>query len=101
MTRRFSSDFLFQIRNNIPISYLISEVLKIPSKRAEGIFRFVCPLCNEYRTSVHFKTNLGRCFLCSKNFNCIDLVMIEKRVSFLTAVEFLQPLLSECNLANQ
>ena len=78
MKRRFTGGELFNIRNLIPIDWLIKEQLNIPSKVSEGFLRFLCPLCNEFQTATNPKTNLARCFRCETNFNPIDLVMTVK-----------------------
>lgn len=88
--RRFSKQELHALRNHIPISFLIDSVLGIPSRTTEGVFRFLCPSCNEFTTAVNPETNLARCFRCQKNFNTIDLVMLVKKADFLNAVRFLK-----------
>ena len=93
MRRRFTGGELFQLRNRIPVDWLIKEQLDIPSKVIEGIFRFLCPLCNEFQTATNPRTNLARCFLCEKNFNPIDLVMTVKGLGFVDSVKYLQSLL--------
>lgn len=95
MKRRFTGGGLFRLRNQIPVDWLIKERLAIPCKVTEGIFRFLCPLCNEFQTATNPKTNLARCFLCEKNFNPIDLVMTVKGIGFVKAVQYLQPLLPD------
>ena len=91
MTRkRFTHQELHALRNHIPVSSLIESVLDIPCRTIEGVFRFLCPLCGEFNTSVKSGTNLARCFRCQKNFNTIDLVMIVKKMDFLSAVRFLK-----------
>jgi hypothetical protein len=95
MKRRFTSGELFQLRNRIPVDWLIKEQLNIPSKLSEGIFRFLCPLCNELQTATNPKTNLARCFRCETNFNPIDLVMVVKGVGFVESVKYLKPLLPD------
>lgn len=89
MKRRFSDQQLHELRNLIPIDWLIEKQLLIPSKLSEGFFRFLCPLCGEFRTATHPKTNLARCFRCEKNFNTIDMVMLCRNLSFVESVEFL------------
>jgi DNA primase len=89
---RFSSRELFELRNNIPIDVLIRDHLKIPSKISDGLFRFLCPLCNEFQTAVNPATNLARCFRCEKNFNTIDLVMQVRGYGFKDSVSFLKEL---------
>lgn len=93
MKQRFSSQELFELRNRIPVTHLIRDELFIPSKVSEGVFRFLCPLCNEFQTSTQPTTNLARCFRCEKNLNTIDLVMAVKGWGFRDSVLFLQRLL--------
>ncbi len=89
MKRRFSSRELFELRNHIPIDDLVKNHLAIPSKVSEGYFRFLCPICNKYQTATNSKTNLARCFLCKRNFNTIDMVMICKNIAFVESVKTL------------
>jgi DNA primase len=89
MKQRFNADMLRQLRNDIPIHRLIGDVLGIPCKVREGYFRFLCPLCSDFNTATNPKTNLARCFRCQRNFNPIDIVMFEKRLNFVDAVEYL------------
>lgn len=93
MKRRFTGGELFQLRNLIPVDWLIKEQLNIASKVSEGIFRFLCPLCNEFQTATNPKTNLARCFRCETNFNPIDLVMSVKGIGFVESVKYLKPFL--------
>jgi len=90
MTRRFSSQELFELRNYVPIDTLIDRRLMLPSKITEGFFRFLCPLCQEFQTATNPKTNLARCFRCERNFNTIDLVMICRNMSFVESVTYLK-----------
>lgn len=92
MKYRFSSRELFELRNNIPVDTLIRDHLQVPSKIRDGLFRFLCPLCNEFQTAVNPATNLARCFRCEKNFNTIDLVMEIKEYGFRDSVHFLKHL---------
>lgn len=89
-SRRFSHQELYRLRNKIPVAILIEKVLKVPSRTTEGVFRFLCPLCNEFTTAVNSKTNLARCFGCEKNFNTIDLVMLVKKMDFVNTIGFLK-----------
>ncbi len=89
MSRRFTDRQLYQVRNHIPIRYVIETLLAIESETVEGVFRFRCPLCSGRHTAVKPDTNLSRCFDCSKNFNAIDLCMIAKHMSFVESVNFL------------
>lgn len=93
MKKRFSSDELYALRNFIPIDMLIKEILKLPCKSADGYFRFLCPICNEFQTATNQSTNLARCFYCERNFNTIDLVMIINNSAFVESVRFLENIL--------
>lgn len=102
MTRRFSSELLYALRNEIPIDILIEKWLSIPCERSgptgtKGRFRFACPLCGGFETSVLWEKNLGRCFPCNKNFNTIDLVM-HYTGDFVESVNRLQAYRSEMTL---
>lgn len=88
--RRFSAQELYSLRNDIPVCVLIEKGLYIPSRVSEGVFRFLCPSCGEFNTSVNAKKNLARCFCCEENFNTIDLVMIVEKMDFVKAVNFLK-----------
>jgi len=91
MTDRISPQLLRSLRNDIPIEKLIINGLKIPNKRSEGFLRFLCPACGQFNTATKKETNLARCFRCQKNFNPIDMVMVEHGKKFLEAVKFLKP----------
>ncbi len=95
MTKRFTGNELFKLRNLIPINVLIEKKLMIPSKVSEGFFRFLCPLCNEFQTATNPKTNLARCFLCEQNFNPIDMVIICRKISFVESVKYLKAVYQE------
>ena len=90
MTRRFSSEELYAVRNLIPLRLVISELLGMPGKEVEGIYRFVCPCCHESQTAINSRTNLSRCFRCERNFTSIELVMLDRMASFVEAVKILQ-----------
>lgn len=92
--KKFSSSELFELRNAIPVEILIQQ-LPIPSKISEGVFRFLCPICNEFQTAVNPNTNLARCFRCERNFNAIDLVIEIQGCGFTESVVFLNQLVSE------
>ncbi len=93
MGKRFSSKELYKLRNSIPIHVLIETKLGIPAKISEGVFRFLCPLCNEFQTGVNPRTNLSRCFRCEKNFNTTDMVMAWHSIGFVDSVKYLQAIL--------
>jgi len=92
MSKRYSKEKLRVLRNEIPISRLISDFLRIPFKISEGYFRFRCPLCSEFQTATNPKSNLARCFRCQKNFNPIDMVMAVNSCNFRDAVELIDGL---------
>ena len=88
--KRFSSSELHRIRNGIPVGWVIEHVLSLPSKKIEGVYRFLCPVCSEFQTGVNPQANLARCFRCKKNFNPIELVMAGKGLSFVQSVYLLR-----------
>ncbi len=88
--RRFTNHQLYILRNYIPIDALIEKALCMPSRVAQGYFRFLCPLCKQFNTAVKPETNLARCFRCEENFNTIDLVMTIRKLDFVESVRFLQ-----------
>ena len=86
---RFSDEELHGLRNKILVSQVM-EVLNIPTKLEDQMTRFLCPICNEFQTALNPRVNLARCFRCEKNFNTIDLVMLDHKLDFVTAVKFLK-----------
>ncbi len=100
MKKRFSSQELFELRNAIPVDMLIKDRLQIPSKISEGVFRFLCPICNAFQTSVNPATNLARCFRCERNFNTIDMVMSVRRLGFKESVLFLKQMMGKVSKQN-
>jgi len=91
--RHFSKNTLYMVRNHVPVRLVITELLRLPHKYSDGCFRFLCPVCHEFRTACHPRTNLARCFLCQTNFNNIDLLIVALDLSFVQAVKTLIPLL--------
>lgn len=89
MTKRISKAELYRLRNEVEIEALI-RYLEIPWKKSEGYFRFLCPLCLDFHTATHPRTNLARCFRCRQNFNPIDLLIVVCGMSFLDAVRYLR-----------
>jgi len=89
MKKYHSKEFLWKLRNEIPVTLLIKDILNIPFKDHDDRFRFLCPVCNEFMTGINPNTNLARCFICEKNFNPIDMVMFVKKYNFLETVNFL------------
>ncbi len=101
MTKRFTDEELFEVRNNIPVIMLIKDELQMPSKISDGVFRFRCPICKEFQTATKSTTNLARCFRCELNFNTIDLVMRVRGSEFRESVLFLKHLLGRIPNKNQ
>ncbi len=95
MAKKVSAELLRKIRNDISIETLIRNELKIPCKKLDGFFRFLCPICNGFHTSTLTKVNLGRCFNCKRNFNPIDIVMVGSSLNFMESINYLKPLLAE------
>lgn len=93
--KRYSAELLRRLRNEIPIAWLIGDCLRWPHKRREGKFVFVCPSCGESDSDVKRETNLSRCFHCERNFNPIEFTMAAQSMEFVSAVEFLKPLLRD------
>jgi len=89
MAHRYSKKLLHELRNDIDVAHLIRDVLVLPAKLQDGVFRFRCPTCDSFDCNTNPRTNLARCFHCRKNFNPIDLVIIVQRCSFTDAVQFL------------
>lgn len=92
--KKFTQQQLFQVRNTIDIDWLINEKLNL-RKQFNRIWRFQCPLCQQFNTATQKKNNLARCFSCQQNFNTIDLVIYSKQINFIPSVTFLITLLSK------
>ncbi len=92
MPQYFDEQLLRRLRNRISWSGLLHQ-LDWPHKRRQKQLAFLCPSCHEYLSAVNPRTNLGRCFACKTNFNPIDLTMAVQRCDFVTAVEYLKPML--------
>jgi len=95
MTKKISATELYSLRNSIPILWFITEILKLQTLSTGNILRFQCPCCEKFDTATNQVTNLARCFLCQKNFNTIDLLILIKQISFPSAVQFLQKCLTQ------
>jgi hypothetical protein len=96
----FTKQQLFQIRNDIDIDWLINEKLQL-ERQFNSIWRFQCPVCQQFNTATQKKNNLARCFSCQKNFNTIDLVIYSKKVNFVPGVQFLLSLLEKKSISNR
>lgn len=89
MPKRIKDEELRVLRNDLDITAVIDH-LHIPFKIRDGHFRFLCPLCANFHTATNRRTNLARCFGCKKNYNPIDLVMVDLKMSFLETVHYLR-----------
>lgn len=85
------AESLRALRNDVPVLAVISE-LRIPLKMRGRRQTFRCPGCARFHTATNPRTNLAHCFSCERNFNPIDIVMAERRGTFLEAVRYLQNL---------
>jgi uncharacterized protein YbaR (Trm112 family) len=92
MSKYFSRQLLYRIRNEIPLASLL-PALEWPHKTRDGRLCLICPRCGEFLTVVNPRTNLARCFRCEVNFNTIDLTMSIRECDFVDAVHLLQSLL--------
>ena len=92
MSKYFSRQLLYRIRNEIPMAVLLPE-LDWPHKTRDGRLCLICPRCGEFLTVVNPRTNLARCFRCQQNFNPLDFVMVVHGYDFLQAVAYLEPYL--------
>jgi hypothetical protein len=90
MTRRFSSGELRSLRNRIPIDRVVETLFDAPIQNKNGKRRIACPLCGGLDTSIHAACNLVRCFSCRRNFNTIELVMLQMKTGFVDSVKWLQ-----------
>lgn len=85
-----TKDLLRAIRNDLPMKLTIVRLREHGpiTKQVDGYFRFQCPSCGELRATVNPKNNLAHCFSCGRNFNNIDLMLIQG-YDFLPAVQIL------------
>ena len=91
MTRRFSSQQLSYLRNKVPIDQVvINSFLSLLTRNRNGKLSFACPVCHGFFTSINAKHNLARCFDCRQNFNPIEMVMHQLKISFVDSVKWLQ-----------
>ena len=90
---RLSKALLHDLRNKIPIRGLIENELGVRCETESGVFRFECPMCRSFQTSVMKTENLARCFRCKVNFNPIDMVIAVKKAEFRPSADFLAELL--------
>jgi len=87
--KRISKTILRRLRNDLPLRVVIERLLQLPFKEVEGVYKYQCPVCKELTSTINPKANLGRCHLCKKNFNPIDLVMVKTKQNFSQSVKML------------
>ena len=85
-------DVLREIRNDANLVEVIQQ-LGIPTGRRGKRLIFRCPRCGASHAAISPYRNLAHCFGCQATFNPIDLVMAERRCTFLDAVDFLEHIL--------
>lgn len=51
--KRFTDKELRQLRNDTPVRSVIETLLQLPHKEVEGVYRFLCPLCEEFETGLN------------------------------------------------
>ncbi len=86
---RFTGQQLYELRNNLPVRYVIESVLNISNRVSGDVFRFECPICSGWHTGVKYEKNLARCFDCRANFNPIDLAIRIRQEDFYPSASFL------------
>ena len=86
---RFSDEELYEFRNKISLLSLL-QFLGVETKLDGEILIFSCPSCGGYRTGINPKANMCRCFYCDRNFNPIELVMAQRKCTFVESVKFLK-----------
>ena len=96
MARRFTDQQLWQLRNEVPLPWLLQR-LDWPHRRRDGQLIFVCPRCGESRSDLNPQENLVRCFHCQTNFNPIDFTMADRKCGFVEAVQYLLSLTDRHN----
>jgi DNA primase len=89
--KRIPRDTLRVLRNQIDIVRVI-ETLGIETTRQGRGLTFRCPGCGELHARVNPRTQMARCFACSRSFNAIDILIHERAMSFLEAVAYLERL---------
>ena len=91
-----TKELLRAIRNDLPMKLTIIRLGRFGpiAKQSDGYFRFQCPNCSELRATVNPSNNLAHCFCCGKNFNNIDLMLLQGH-DFLPAVDILAKWLRE------
>ena len=96
MARRFTDQQLWQLRNEVPLPWLLQR-LDWPHRRRDGQLIFVCPRCGGGRSDLNPQENLVRCFHCQTNFNPIDFTMAARDCGFVEAVQYLLSLTDRHN----
>lgn len=83
----FSDELLRQLRNQVPITYVLSAITHQEIRKDHnGRRRFQCAKCKKFDTIINKESNLAYCFGCKKARNPIDLVMVKFNITFRQAV---------------
>lgn len=90
---RIPPDLLYRLRNDLDLTKVI-EHLRIPTQRRGPRLVLDCPECGTRHAAASPNHSLVHCFNCKRNFNAIDLVMLQRGYNFLEAVDFLKFFLS-------
>lgn len=86
MSRRFSSEALHYLRNQVPIRQLIENHFDNPAGSAG---RYRCPRCHRNDANINTPHNLLRCFDCAENFNPIEVTMHVLNLNFVESANWL------------
>jgi len=86
MSRRFSSEELHYLRNQVPIRQLIKNHF---DNLAGSEGRYRCPRCHRNDANINAAHNLLRCFDCAENFNPIEITMQVLGLDFVESVNWL------------
>jgi hypothetical protein len=87
---KFSKEELYELRNQVEIRGLLTQIFEIESKILEQGLRYRCPSCKTFEVGINPNVNLCRCFKCNRNFNPIDFAMVHKEISFVESVKLLK-----------
>lgn len=93
MTRRFSPEELYFLRNRVPIAQVVETLLGPASQNSNGKLSFACPICGGSDTSIIAAHNLAKCFTCRQKFNPIEFVMHRLKIDFVDSVKWLKDLM--------
>lgn len=90
MTRRFSPGELSFSRNRVLIDGVIENLNGFPRQKTNSKTPFACPMFGGFDTSINSVHNLARCFSCRQNFNPVEFVMHQLKISFVDSVKWIK-----------